>query len=260
MDSMRIATFNANSIRLRLDDLLDWMAVNEPDVVALQEIKCEEDKFPAEAFAEVGYLSAIHGQKGRHGVATVSRLPMTHVEKHFQAEVLNVDSRIVTVTVEGVRVINTYVPNGTTVGSEKWSHKLAWFDAFRDYLHAQVAQYKNVIWLGDINIARQPEDVFDSKKVLGGVGHHPDEFVRLDSVLESGMTDMFRKFEPGAGHFSFWEFMNVRAYRMNLGWRIDHIYATPELAEKCERCWIDRALRDCERPSDHTVVTADFAL
>jgi len=257
---MKIATFNANSVRVRLDQILDWCAENEPDILAIQETKCEDSKFPIDAFEESGYHATIYGQKAQCGVAIISREPVNQVQRGFPDPTMPSDARLLSATVGGVRLINTYVPNGTKVGIDKWDYKMRWLDTFSEYLTQEIQQFGQVLWVGDINIAPEPIDVYNSERLYGSVGHHPDEFSRLKRITDGRLQDMFRKFNQEPGQFTFWEFVNLRAYAMNLGWRIDHIYATPGLAVKCERCWIDRSLREQERASDHTVVVAEFAL
>jgi len=255
---MKIATFNAASIRARLPLTLDWLAENEPDVLAIQETKVEDDKFPASDFEDLGYQVAIHGQKSWNGVALLSRLPMFNIRSGFGDDLFPTDARIISAEVDGLPIVNTYVPNGNMVGSEKFEYKLKWLERFAQYLKERYRPDQPLVWLGDINVARYPEDVFDSAKVLGGIGHHPDEFARLDTILNFGLTDVFRKFTEGPGHFTFWDFTVPNGFKRNIGWRIDHIYATSVLADKCISCTIDRDARLMERPSDHTFVTAEF--
>lgn len=255
---MKIATFNAASIRARLPMTLEWLAENEPDVLAVQETKVEDDKFPMGDFEDLGYHVAVHGQKSWNGVCLLSRSPMTNVRIGFEDDLMPTDARIISAEIDGIQVINTYVPNGNTVGSEKWVYKMAWLERFARLLRERYRPDDPVIWLGDINVARYPIDVFDSAKVYGGVGHHPDEFSRLDAILDFGLADMFRKFNQEAGQFTFWDFVVPNGFKRNIGWRIDHIYAPPSLAERCEACWIDKDARTMERPSDHTFVVAEF--
>ncbi len=255
---MRIATYNAASVRARLPLLLDWLATHEPDVLAIQETKVEDDKFPVGDFEDLGYHVAIHGQKSWNGVATVSKSPASNIRKGFLDELFPLDARILTCTVDGIEIVNTYVPNGNTVGSEKFEYKLKWLERFRKYLDEHFNPSTPLIWLGDINVAPQPEDVFDSKKFFGGVGHHPDEMSRLAHIVEFGLTDVFRLHNKEAGQYTFWDFTIPNGVKRNMGWRIDHIYATAELAQKCVSCRIDLEARVFERPSDHTFVVADF--
>jgi exodeoxyribonuclease III len=234
------------------------LAENEPDVLAVQETKVEDDKFPIGDFEDLGYNVALHGQKSWNGVCLFSRSPMNRVKVGFEDDLMPTDARIIAAEIDGIQIINTYVPNGNTVGSEKWAYKMAWLERFSRLLRERHSPDEPVIWLGDINVARQPIDVYDSPKMLGGVGHHPDEFSRLDAILDFGLSDMFRKFTTEGNHYTFWDFTIPNGFKRNLGWRIDHIYATPSLAERCEACWIDRDARGLERPSDHTFVVADF--
>jgi exodeoxyribonuclease-3 len=257
---MTIATYNAAGIRARLDGLLDWIATNEPDVVAIQETKVEDTKFPLEPFEDLGYHAAIHGQKAWNGVATLSRSVPTNVHKGFGDPSMPEDARILTCDIDGVTIINTYVPNGSSVGSEKFAYKLQWLERFRRYLDENIRPNQPAIWLGDVNIAPTPDDVYDSPRFFGGVGHHPEEFIRLNRILDFGLTDLFRQHHEGKGLYSFFDFTIPNAAKRNLGWRIDHIYATEPLVSKCSSCYIDRDARLGEKPSDHTYVVATLDL
>ncbi len=257
---MKIATYNAASVRARLPRILEWLAENEPDVLAIQETKVEDLKFPLSDFEELGYHAALHGQKAWNGVATLSRSPATNIRMGFMDELFPMDARILTCEIDGVSIVNTYVPNGNTVGSDKFIYKLSWLERFRKFLDDHFRPSDPLIWLGDINIARKPEDVYDSKKVFGGVGHHPDEFSRLDKILDFGFVDAFRQLHPGDGYFTYWDFVVPNSVKRNIGWRIDHIYLTEPLAAKLKSCTIDVDARLLDRPSDHTFVTAEIDL
>ncbi len=257
---MKVATFNAASVRARLPLLLDWLAENEPDVLAVQETKVEDDKFPAEPFEEQGYHLAIHGEKAWNGVAMLSRNPIQSVQRGFGDELMPNDARLISCETGGVRIVNSYVPNGSSIGSDKFAYKLRWLERFDRYLRENHRADEPLVWLGDINVAPKPEDVYDSKRVYGGVGHHPEEFERLAKIVDFGLVDTFRAKTEGLGHYTFWEFTIPKAFERNLGWRIDHIYATEGLAARCTSCVVDRAARQRERPSDHTFVVADFDL
>lgn len=257
-EPMKIATYNAASIRARLPLVLDWLAENEPDVLAIQETKVEDDKFPREEFEEMGYHLALHGQKSWNGVCLISRLPIANVHTGFGDELMPNDARIIVGDIGGVRVVNTYVPNGNTVGSDKFAYKLQWLQRFRPFLESIGRPSDPIVWLGDINIAPKPEDVYNSARMFGGVGHHPDEFSRLDTIVDFGLVDLFRKFTTEGKNYTFWDFTLPKSVDRNLGWRIDHIYATEPLAEKCTSCVIDVEARRRERPSDHTFVVAEL--
>ena len=155
--------------------------------------------------------------------------------------------------------MNTYVPNGSKVGSEKWAYKMAWLEHFQSVAKGMMARGP-WIWLGDINIAPTPDDVYEPERKLGEVGHHPDEFSRLAAITDHGLTDCFRKHTQGPGHHTYWDFFIKNALDRKLGWRIDHIYASPEIESKCTACTIDYEPRRAERPSDHTFVMAEFDL
>jgi len=253
---MTIATYNAAGIRARLDSLLDWMATNEPDVIAIQETKVEDSKFPLEPFEELGYHAAIHGQKAWNGVAILSRSLPTNIRRGFEDPLMPEDARLISCEIDGITFINTYVPNGSSVGSEKFAYKLQWLERFRRYLDENIRPDKPAIWLGDVNIAPTPDDVYDSPRFLGGVGHHPEEFMRLTDIVSFGLTDVFRLHHPGPGLYSFFDFVIPNSAKRNLGWRIDHIYVTAPLVGKCTECLIDRDARMSEKPSDHTFVVA----
>ena len=255
---MRVATYNAASVRARLPLIVEWLAENEPDILAIQETKVEDDKFPRDDFEELGYHVALHGQKSWNGVATLSREPIQNPTIGFGDEMWPNDARILTSEIDGVTYINTYVPNGNQVGSEKFDYKLRWLDRFALMIRQRFQPDQPLIWLGDINIAPKPEDVYDSRKFYGGVGHNPEEFTRLDRILEFGLTDTFRSLHSGPGYYSYWDFVIPRGVERNLGWRIDHIYATAPLMARLTSCTIDKDARSLPKPSDHTFVVADF--
>ena len=255
---MVIATFNAASVRARLPIVTEWLAEHEPDLLAIQETKVENDKFPVEAFEDLGYHLALNGQKSWNGVAILTKSPVANPVSGFVDDLFPEDARVLTCEYNGITFLNTYVPNGNTVGSEKWEYKMRWLERFRRMLGERYSPDQPLIWLGDINIAPTSDDVYDSQKMLGKVGHHPDEFARLDAIREWGFVDLFRLHHQGPGDYTYWDFVIPRAVERNLGWRIDHIYATKSVAAKCSRCWVDLAPRKMDRPSDHTFVLAEL--
>jgi exodeoxyribonuclease-3 len=257
---MVVATFNVNSIRARVPVVLDWLESEQPDVAVLQETKVEDAKFPFKELEESGYTIEIHGQARYNGVAILTKLPIEEIEFGFDDTDMPEDCRLLRATVGGVQIINTYVPNGNSVGSEKWAYKMQWLEAFKRFVKEQCDMGAPIVWLGDVNIAPTPDDVFEPENKLGDVGHHPDEFSRLKAIVDLGWTDCFRRFTSGAGHYTFWDFRIPNSFARNLGWRIDHIYASPGLVGKCTRCWVDRGPRAMEKPSDHTPVMAEFSV
>ncbi len=257
---MKVATFNANSVRQRLPIITEWLAENEPDVLAIQETKVDDPLFPAGDFEDVGYNVVFHGQKGTNGVATASREMALRTTVGFEDPMFPVDARILTTAIGPLTVINTYVPNGTAVGSDKFEYKLRWLARFKQFVNERFRPDEAVVWMGDINIAPTSIDVYNSRRFYGGVGHHPLEFKALDEIKAWGWVDVFRKFNPGPGLYTYWDYYITTAFKNNLGWRIDHIYASPALAEKCVACDVDKGPRGLEKPSDHTPVWAEFDL
>lgn len=257
---MKVATFNAASVRARLPRILEWLEEHEPDILAIQETKVEDDKFPRQDFEDLGYELALNGQKSWNGVATLSRQPIQSVRKGFGDDLFPEDARILSVEIGGIVVINTYVPNGSAVGSDKFNYKLRWLERFNRLLRENYRPDQPLIWLGDINIAPKPEDVYDSPKVYGGVGHHPEEMRLLEQITSFGLEDVFRKLTPGPGHYTYWDFVVPNAVKRRIGWRIDHIYATKPLADLVRNCTIDVEARLLEKPSDHTFVVATLDL
>lgn len=256
----KVATFNVNSVRARLPIVLDWLAANRPDVLALQETKCDDEKFPVSDFQDIGYQVAAHGMKSYNGVALVSPSPAREVQCSFSPSHLPIDCRLIAGTFDGIRVINTYVPNGTKIGTDKFLYKLEWLKLMRQYSADALAQGGPCVWLGDINIAPTPDDVYNSKRYYGGVGHHPLEFEALQGIVDEGWIDTYRLFSQGPGHYTYWDFFIPNALERNLGWRIDHIYASADLAGRCLGSYVDRKPRAEHRPSDHTVVVSEFRL
>lgn len=255
---MRVATYNAASVRARLPLILDWIAEHEPDVLGIQETKVEDDKFPLAEFEELGYHVALNGQKSWNGVALISKEPLTDVRRGFQDPLMPEDARLIRAQIGDLTLINTYVPNGNTVGSDKFVYKLQWLDKFAGYLNETCDPAKPLIWMGDINIAPRPEDVYNSAKFWGGVGHHPDEFSRLKKIVGFGLTDLFVHLDPTAGHYTFWDFVLINGVAKNFGWRIDHIYGTSPIVERATKVWVDKDARIAPRPSDHTFVIAEL--
>ncbi len=251
---MKIATWNVNSIRARMPILLEWLEENQPDLAALQELKVEDAKFPFEEVEKAGWRCEIHGQKTYNGVAFITREPVAEVRRGLPGE--NIDARVITADLGGFTFINTYVPNGTAVGGDKWAYKMAWLERFDAWCRAELDPAKPMIWLGDINIAPSPDDVYEPEDKLGGVGHHPEEFSRLDQIKAWGWADSFREHVQGPGHYTFFDYRMRGTVERNLGWRIDHIYTSPGAAGAVEKIWIDPEPRKRERPSDHHPVLA----
>ncbi len=255
---MKIATWNVNSLKVRLPHVLDWMASADPDVLVLQEIKQVTEAFPAEAFAEAGYASIASGQKTYNGVAVISKQPFADPV----TDLPNFDDpqrRVLGVTVDGLRVVNLYVPNGSEVGSEKYAYKLNWLAALREYLAQEIDTHEHVAVLGDFNIAPADEDVYDPEKWGDAILCSPDERAALGRIIDLGFTDVFRNFDQPEKTFSWWDY-RAAMFRRNAGLRIDLILTSPALTEACRASYVDKEPRGWERPSDHAPVIAEFSL
>lgn len=259
--NLRIASFNANSIRNRLPVILDWMARHEADAVCVQETKVQDHEFPVVPIADAGYHCAYWGQKTFNGVAIISREPLEDVEKGLGRLPQDEEARIIRARIRGVAVVNTYVPQGTDAAGPRFQFKLEWIRGMRDYFSQRFSPADPVVWVGDLNVAREPIDVYDPEGLLGSLCYHPDEHSALDYALEWGFVDAFRKHHPGEpNQYSFWDYRVPNALKRRMGWRIDHILATRPLADKCVDSWIDPEPRKLEKPSDHTFIAADFEL
>lgn len=253
---MKLATWNVNSIRARLPHVLDWLAANNPDVLCLQETKVVDTDFPREPFRAAGYQVTHVGQKSYNGVATITRAPPADVD----AAPPGLDGgqkRALAVTVNSVRVVNVYVPNGERVGSDKYDFKLRWLDALRRYLAPELRRRDSLVLAGDFNVAPEDRDVYDPRLWRNQVLSSEPERAALRSVTDTGLIDVFRRFDQPPASYTWWDYRQG-AFRRNLGLRIDHILCSHTLAARCLRCSIDKAPRQRDRPSDHAPVVAEF--
>ncbi len=253
---MKVATFNVNSIRARLEIVLAWLKQQDPDLLCVQETKVIDDEFPLQPFTDIGYQCAFRGEKKYNGVAMFSRHPLKNVRFGFDDG--SYGTRIITAVINKVPVVNTYIPQGFDPLSDKFREKLDWFKKLHGYFEQHFSPEKPLLWLGDFNVAPDPMDVYDPEKLSGQVGYHPDEHAALQRVKEWGFVDVFRKHESGPEQFSFWDYRVRNAVQRKVGWRVDHIWATKTLADQSVKAWIDREPRLKERPSDHTPVIAEF--
>jgi len=253
---MKVASWNVNSIRVREQQVLDWLEVEQPDVLGLQEIKMQTDDFPSEVFAEVGYHSAVDGQKTYNGVALLSRNEGADILRSLP-EFPDPQKRVIAGTFNGTRVINLYVPNGKAVGDEKYEYKLNWLKALHDWIEKELAQHEKVIVMGDFNIAPDDRDVHDPEAWEGKILCSDAERAALDDLLGLGLRDSFRLFEQDAGLFSWWDYRQA-GFRRNLGLRIDLLLVSQAIANNCIASRIDKEPRALERPSDHAPVIVEF--
>lgn len=253
---MKIATWNVNSLKVRLGHLLEWLGREAPDVVCLQETKLEDPAFPDAELLAAGYTAAFSGQKTYNGVAIVSRLPMTDVAAGIPGYA-DEQKRVLSATVAGVRIVCAYIPNGQSVDSDKYQYKLQWLAALTAWLQAELSKHPRLALLGDYNIAPEDIDVHDPAAWAGQVlcsGPERDAFRRLISL---GLSDSFRRFPQPERSFTWWDY-RMNAFRRKMGLRIDHILLSSPLAETCTACRVDVSLRGLERPSDHAPVIAEL--
>lgn len=253
---MKIASWNVNSINVRLPHVLEWLAAAQPDVLAVQETKMTDDKFPAEAIREAGYQVSFAGQKTYNGVAIISKTFASDIV----TDIPNLDDpqrRILAATIDGVRIVNLYVPNGSAVGTEKYDYKLNWLHHMQNYLQQQLVEHDNVVVLGDFNIAPEDRDIHDPQEWKDCVLTSKKERAALQAILDHGYTDVFRLFEQQEKLFSWWDY-RAASFRRGRGLRIDLILANAAMAKCCQMSAIDKEPRKWERPSDHAPVIAVF--
>jgi len=251
---MKLVTWNVNSLKVRLPQVLQWLADNPVDVLCLQETKLTDDKFPVADIEAAGYQVAFTGQKTYNGVAILSKHAMTDVVKNnplFADE----QQRLIAATIEGIRVVCAYIPNGQSLESEKYPYKLKWLAALRDWLEAQAKTHANLALLGDYNIAPDDRDVSDPENWVGQVLVSEPERAAFKAFCDLGLTDSFRLFEQGEKLYTWWDYRQM-AFRRNKGLRIDHILLSAPLVARCKSCIIDKVPRKWEQPSDHTPVVA----
>ena len=253
---MKIATWNVNSLGVRLPHLLDWLASEQPDIVALQETKTVDEKFPIGEIEAAGYRAVCSGQKTYNGMALLSRVPAIDVVTDLPG-LADPQRRILAATIGDVRVLDLYIPNGQSVDSDKYAYKLDWLDKVSSYIKQQLAEYPNFVVLGDFNIAPEERDVHDPQAWEGQVLFSAPERAAFRRLIDLGLCDTFRLFDQDVALFSWWDY-RMMAFRRNHGLRIDHILASPALCKVCSACRIDKSLRALERPSDHAPVVAEF--
>lgn len=255
---MKIASYNVNSIRRRLPLVLDWLAEHKPDVMCLQETKVQDQDFPEGVFREAGYYSAFRGMKGYNGVATLSLAKPERLMYGFHANPDNEDVRILRADIAGIPIINSYVPQGYSITSEKYAFKLGWFGQIRRYFETNLDSQRPAIWLGDLNVAPEPIDVYHPERRVNDVDFHIAARSAYRDAVAWGFIDVFRKLHPEVVQYTYWDYFR-NAFERNFGWRIDHILATAPLAERCRIVEVDLAPRKAKGASDHTIVWAEFA-
>jgi exodeoxyribonuclease III len=254
---MKIASWNVNSIRARLDHVIAWIKLHQPDVLLLQELKATE--FPALVFQALGYESAAVTQKSYNGVAVLSRHPMETINTTLAGDEADSHARYLELTIEGIRIVNIYLPNGNPVGTEKFAYKLAWMDRLLEKMSAWRKEDVPVLVGGDFNVIPEDIDCHKPSSWIRDALFQPEPRSRYRTLLDLGYTDAFRSLHPGeTGQFTFWDYFR-QAFEHNRGIRIDHFLLSPKLADRLQSCVIDRGPRAQERPSDHTPIMVELS-
>lgn len=256
--SLTIATYNVNSVRARMHILLPWLERTSPDVVCLQETKVQDHEFPVSPFQEAGYSVAFKGQKSYNGVAILSKSEASGIVNGFDDGGPADESRLLVAAIDGVFVVNTYVPQGREPDHEMYQYKLQWFDRLRGLFEQRFSPDQPIVWVGDINVAPADIDIHDPKRLLGHVCFNPDVSAALKRVTDWGFVDIFRKHVSEGGHYTYYDYRARNGIVDGKGWRIDHIQATQPLADRSVNSWIDLEPRLADKPSDHTPLMAEF--
>lgn len=254
---MRLASWNVNSVRARCDLVVEWLREHAPDVLCLQETKVADPEFPAEVFQRLGYEIARCGQRTYNGVAILSRHPLEDVQIGLHDSGPEDDKRLIAASVQGIRILSAYVPNGKHLDSPAYREKLEWLRKLRETLELRYRPDHPLLLCGDFNIARDDRDVFDPERMRGQLHFSDAEHAALEQVLDFGLVDAFRKFESAGEHFSWWDY-RAGAFRRNRGLRIDYAFVTEPLEQRLRHCWMDKAAREKEKPSDHVPVVVDL--
>lgn len=255
---MKLATWNVNSLKVRLPQVIDWLEANQPDMLCLQETKLSDENFPQDEIAAIGYQSVFTGQKTYNGVAILSKQKGSEVVTAIP-DFIDVQKRVIAATYGDLRVISIYVPNGDTVGSEKYDYKLTWLPALSRWLQQELRNYKKLAVLGDFNIAPEDRDVHDPKLWEGKVLCSQPERDAFNELLDLGFVDSFRLFEQPEKTYTWWDY-RMMAFRLNRGLRIDHILLSHEFSSICLTCKVDKTMRKRERPSDHAPVIVELSM
>ena len=254
---MKIATFNANSIRTRMEIIMGWLEKEHPDLLCIQETKVQDKDFPVKSLEKLGYKAIFRGQKSYNGVAIVSRLSLDETRLNLY-EGDDEQARFLSARSTGFSVINIYVPQGFAPGTEKFQYKLRWMEDLLSHIKGNFNPALPILMVGDFNVALDPLDIYDPEGLRGEAGFHPDEQAIMVKIMDWGFVDIFRRHHPDGGHYTFWDYRIPNAFKRKMGWRIDYILATRPLAEKVKRVWIDTEPRILDKPSDHTFLVAEF--
>ena len=255
---MKIATWNVNSVKARLPNLVQWLGEARPDVLLLQELKCVDEAFPAAEVEDLGYNIATHGQKTYNGVAILAKSPIEDVVRGLPGNADDLQARYIEATVSGVRVASIYLPNGNPAPGDKYAYKLAWMDRLIPHARALLAAEETFVLAGDYNVCPTDDDVYDPVKWADDALCRPESRARFRTLLHLGLTDAFRSLHPEPHQYSYWDYVQGRWYR-DEGLRIDHLLLSPQAADRLLEAGIDKAPRGRERASDHTPVWCTLA-
>lgn len=254
---MKIATFNTNSVRVRIPIIMEWLEKEKPDILCLQETKVQDKDFPIDDFEATGYHSLFRGQKSYNGVAIISKQPLTEITTDLY-ERGDEQARFISAKLSDIPVINSYVPQGYAPGTEKFEYKLSWLKKLLSHIKEKYNPNDSLIVLGDFNVALESIDLFDPEGFRGSAGFHEDEQKILQSYLDWGLRDLFREYYPEEIKYTFWDYRIPNGFKRNMGWRIDYIFTTEPLSQKLKNIWIDSEPRSHVKPSDHTFLVAEF--
>jgi len=254
---MKIATFNANSIRSRIEVIVGWLEKEKPDLLCVQETKVQDKDFPVKPLGESGFKVIFKGQKSYNGVAIVSKLPLDNIRMNLSEEE-DEQARFLSARSPDFHVINVYVPQGFAPGTDKFQYKLQWMEDLLSHIRENYDPDIPLLLVGDFNVALEPLDLYDPEGLWGEAGFHPDERAVMGKILDWGLVDIFRQHHPDGGNYTFWDYRIPNAFKRKMGWRIDYILATRSLAKKVKSVWIDTEPRILEKPSDHTFLVAEF--
>jgi len=255
---VKVATWNVNGIRARIDGVGAWLAQHQPDVLCMQETKVLDDDFPFEELTRLGYLVRASGQAGYNGVAIAARRPIGALSVGLYDDAPDSDRRVMSATVDGVRIVNVYVPNGKSVELPSFPEKLRWYERLRVTLDTREDPAEDLVLCGDFNVAQDERDVYDPVRLRGRLHFHPDEHRALARVVEFGLTDAYRALHAEGGRFSWWDYRGGD-FRSNRGLRIDYVFVTASIARRLQSAQIDLEPRRLQKPSDHAPVLVEFA-
>ncbi len=254
---LKVATFNANSIRSRLDIVLDWYEQHQPDVLAVQETKAQNKDFPVEAIEDAGLCCVFEGEKSYNGVALISKEPLEDVSFGLNSSPKD-PTRLASGMLGSVRIVNTYIPQGRDTKSEMFAYKLKWLERLKKYFVKNFSPDDPILWVGDLNAAMDKRDVHDPEKLWGSVCYCQEVIDGINAIKEWGFTDTFREKHEEDELYTFWDYRVPNGFKRNIGWRLDYVMATKPLAETCVSCEVDKEPRAKTKPSDHTFLIAEF--